>query len=256
MIKASINLQDLRRRIYIKAKAETSWRFWGLYVHVCKMETLREAYAVAKAQRRRSGNRRSDVRGHRGARRRGVPRADPGRTRSARTYVPLPAPEEGDSQGWRQGPRPLDSCDPGPGGAGSAQAHTGADLRGRLPRRDRLDIVPSGQLMKRSPGWRRPSLSTRLASSTLTCSSYFDTVRHDRLLAKVARRVDDDDVMHLLKMILKATGRCGVPQGGVISPLLSNLYLTEVDRMLERAKEATRWGSTPTSSTPGSPTTW
>ena len=46
MIKASITLQDLRRRIYVKAKAETSWRFW--YVHVCKMETLREAYVLAK----------------------------------------------------------------------------------------------------------------------------------------------------------------------------------------------------------------
>ena len=45
---ASSDLQDLRRRIYVKAKAETSWRFWGLYVHVCKMETLRVAYALAK----------------------------------------------------------------------------------------------------------------------------------------------------------------------------------------------------------------
>jgi retron-type reverse transcriptase len=41
-----------------------------------------------------------------------------------------------------------------------------------------------------------------------------------------ARRVDDPDVMHLLKIMLKANGRCGVPQGGVISPLLSNLYLS------------------------------
>ena len=48
MIKASISLQDLRRRLCVKAKAEKSWRFWGLYVHVCKMETLREAYALAK----------------------------------------------------------------------------------------------------------------------------------------------------------------------------------------------------------------
>jgi RNA-directed DNA polymerase len=72
--------------------------------------------------------------------------------------------------------------------------------------------------------------------------AYFDNVRHDRLLEKVAQRVDDADVMHLLKVILKASGKMGVPQGGVISPLLSNLYLNEVDRMLERAREVTRNG--------------
>jgi RNA-directed DNA polymerase len=49
MTKAPISLQDLRRRLYIKAKAEPAWRFWGLYVHVCKKETLREAYSLAKA---------------------------------------------------------------------------------------------------------------------------------------------------------------------------------------------------------------
>src|SRR5207237_782130 len=49
MTKTPVNLQDLRRRLYIKAKAEPSWRFWGLYVHVCKRETLREAYQLTKA---------------------------------------------------------------------------------------------------------------------------------------------------------------------------------------------------------------
>src|SRR6267143_1894742 len=49
MIKTPISLQDLRRRIYVKAKAEPTWRFWGLYVHVCKMETLQEAYQIAKS---------------------------------------------------------------------------------------------------------------------------------------------------------------------------------------------------------------
>ncbi|MEE9385044.1 MAG: hypothetical protein V3V08_16690 [Nannocystaceae bacterium] len=48
MIKTPLTLQDLRRKIYIKAKAEPHWRFWGLYVHVCKEETLAEAYRLAK----------------------------------------------------------------------------------------------------------------------------------------------------------------------------------------------------------------
>ncbi len=48
MTKTPINLQELRRKIYLKAKSEKTWRFWGLYVHVCKMETLREAYKLAK----------------------------------------------------------------------------------------------------------------------------------------------------------------------------------------------------------------
>jgi RNA-directed DNA polymerase len=49
MTKTPIKLQDLRRRLYVKAKAEPSWRFWGLYVHVCKRATLQEAYLLAKA---------------------------------------------------------------------------------------------------------------------------------------------------------------------------------------------------------------
>ncbi len=49
MIKAPDDLQDLRRKIYAKAKAEPHWRFWGLYVHVCKWESLRAAYAMAKS---------------------------------------------------------------------------------------------------------------------------------------------------------------------------------------------------------------
>src|ERR1700694_2896830 len=38
MTKASIDLQDLRRRIYVKAKAEPSWRFWGLYVRMLRSD--------------------------------------------------------------------------------------------------------------------------------------------------------------------------------------------------------------------------
>ena len=48
MIKAPVSLQDLRRKLYVKAKAEPSWRFWGLFAHVCKTETLQTAYDMAR----------------------------------------------------------------------------------------------------------------------------------------------------------------------------------------------------------------
>jgi RNA-directed DNA polymerase len=76
----------------------------------------------------------------------------------------------------------------------------------------------------------------------LDLESYFDNIAHDILLSKVAQRVDDDNIMRLAKMILKAGGKKGVPQGGVISPLLANVYLNEVDKMLEKAKKVTKRG--------------
>ena len=69
---------------------------------------------------------------------------------------------------------------------------------------------------------------------------YYDNIRHDVLLSKVAKRVSDPEVFRVPKLILKVTGKRGVAQGGVPAPMLSNVYLTEVDRMLERAKAATR----------------
>ena len=74
-------------------------------------------------------------------------------------------------------------------------------------------------------------------------SKYFDTIPHRRLLQAVAKRVSDGAILRLIKSWLKApvvqedekgakpmkTTRCGTPQGGVISPLLANLYLNPLD---------------------------
>src|SRR5207245_5971812 len=48
MTKAPISLQELRRRIYRKAKSDKTHRFWGIFVHITKPETLEEAYRTAK----------------------------------------------------------------------------------------------------------------------------------------------------------------------------------------------------------------
>jgi RNA-directed DNA polymerase len=76
----------------------------------------------------------------------------------------------------------------------------------------------------------------------LDLKSYFDTVRHDLLLSKLARRIQDDDVLWLCKRILKAGGSIGLPQGSAIGPLWANVYLNEVDKMLEQAQDVTRQG--------------
>jgi group II intron reverse transcriptase/maturase len=73
-------------------------------------------------------------------------------------------------------------------------------------------------------------------------AKYFDTVNHDILLGMVNKQVKDKAVMKLIRKFLKsgvlADGLVsateeGTPQGGNLSPLLSNIYLTEFDRMLE-----------------------
>ena len=240
MTKTPISLQDLRRSLYVKAKAESTWRFWGLYVHVCKMETLREAYLMAKSNDGAPGidgvtfatieesgsdsflrqirdelvtNTYRPMR----ARKKEIPK-DGGKVR----VLSIPSIRDRVVQGaLKLILEPIFEADFQPGSYGYRPKRTAHQAVNRVAQA----IVES---------------KTRIIDIDLR--AYFDNVQHYLLLEKVARRVQDDAVMHLLKMMLKATGEKGVPQGGVISPLLSNVYLTEVDRMLEKAIETTRNG--------------
>ncbi len=240
MRKAPISLQDLRRSLYIKAKAETSWRFWGLYVHICKMETLREAYQMARSNNGAPGSDGVTFEAIEGS---GVEsfleqiRAE----LVTYTYRPLRV---------RKKEIPKDG---GKVRILSIPAIRDRVIQGAL--KLLLEPIFEADFQTGSYGYR-PNRTAHAAVARvaqaiveektrvidLDLKAYFDNVQHYLLLAKVARRIQDDDVMHLLKMILKATGKKGVPQGGVISPLLSNLYLNEVDRMLEKAVETTRRG--------------
>jgi RNA-directed DNA polymerase len=92
-------------------------------------------------------------------------------------------------------------------------------------------------------------------------SKYFDTIPHSNLMATVAERICDGEMLRLIQMWLKAPvmeqdkdgtkrnigggkgNRKGTPQGGVISPLLSNLYLHILDRIWERNNLQQRLGA-------------
>src|SRR5580692_1128376 len=239
MTKAPISLHDLRRSLYVKAKAEPSWRFWGLYAHVCKMETLREAYQLARGNDGAPGidgvtfeaieesgvekfltqirdelvtNTYRPMR----ARKKEIPKDGGKKVR----VLSIPAIRDRVVQGaLKLILEPIFEADFQPGSYGYRPKRTAHEAVARVAQ----GIVEE---------------KTRIID--LDLSAYFDNVQHSLLLEKVARRVRDDAVMHLLKMMLQATGKRGVPQGGVISPLLSNLYLNEIDRMLEKAIETTR----------------
>jgi RNA-directed DNA polymerase len=242
MTKAPIRLQDLRRSLYVKAKAEPLWRFWGLYVHVCKMETLWAAYEMAK---------RND----------GAPGID------GHTFEAIE--ESGAESFLRQIREELVTNRYRPMRARKKEIPKDGGTKVRvlsIPSiRDRvvqgalkliLEPIFEADFQAGSYGYRPKRTAheavARVAQAIveektriidLDLKAYFDNVQHSLLLEKVARRVQDEAVMHLLKMMLKATGKKGVPQGGVISPLVSNLYLNEVDRMLEKAVNTTRNGN-------------
>jgi RNA-directed DNA polymerase len=240
MTKAPISLQDLRRRIYVKAKAEPTWRFWGLYVHVGKMETLQEAYQMAKRNDGAPGidGVTFDAIGESGVERFLMQIRD---ELVSKTYRPMRS---------RKKEIPKDG--------GKVRILSIPAIRDRVVQgalKLILEPIFEADFQSGSYGYRPKRTAheaiDRVAKAIvedktriidLDLKAYFDNVQHSLLLEKVARRIQDGEIMHLLKMILATNGKKGVPQGGVISPVLSNLYLTEVDRMLEKAIATTRYG--------------
>src|SRR3981081_2378431 len=207
----------VRWQLWSKADALSPQRT-RLYVHVCKIETLRAAYEMAKSNDGAPG---IDGVTFEAIEAQGV-EALLEQVRDeliGRTYQPLPArrqeiPKDGGKVRVLSIPaigdrvvqgalklivEPVFEADFQPGSFGYRPKRTAHDAIKRV----------AEAIVRRK---------TRVLD--LDLRAYFDNVRHDRLLAKVARRIDDADVMHLLKVMLKASGKKGVPQGGVISPLL------------------------------------
>src|SRR5881296_3227165 len=201
MTTAPISLQDLRRRLYVKAKAEKDWRFWGLYVHVGKLETLRAAYDVAKENHGAPGIDGVTFAAIEDA---GVERflVELRDELVARTYRPLrnrrvEIPKDGGKVRILGIPAIRDRVVQGAlklilEPIFEADFHDGS--YGYRPKRTAQQAVARvAEAIVRN--------KTRVID--LDLAAYFDSVRHDLLLEKVAKRVQDDAVMRLLKMILK-----------------------------------------------------
>src|SRR5439155_265087 len=214
MTKTPSSLQDLSKSLYDKAKAEPTKRFWGLYVHVCKKETLQEAYRMAKKNN-------------------GAPGID---------GVTFEAIEESGAESFLQQIRDeliTNTYRPMrvrkkeiPKDGGKVRTLSIPSIRDRVVQgalKLILEPIYEADFQPGSYGYR-PKKSAHAAIQRVSKAilesktyvidfdlrSYFDTVRHHMVLEKVARRVDDDAVLWLLKLLLDASGKQAVRQGGVI----------------------------------------
>jgi RNA-directed DNA polymerase len=240
MTTTSIGVQELRKRIGEKAKADPHHRFWGLYTHVWKLDVLEEAYRLAKKNNGAPG-----VDGVTFKQIEALGRQEflesLSRELETKTYRPLPCrqvkiPKEGGKERGLRIPtirdrvvqgavrlilEPIFEADFQPGSFG---------YRPNRSAQQALERVRSG-------------LNRHLHQVIdLDLKSYFDTVRHDFMLSKLAKRVRDANLLCLCKSILKSGGKRGLPQGSVIGPLWANVFLNDVDRMLERAQTTTKQG--------------
>jgi len=241
MTKAPISLQELRRRIYRKAKSDKTYRFWGIFVHITKPETLEETYRAAK----RKG---------------GAPGLD-GQTfedieRTGRPEFLASVREELITGRYK--PKPNRRVDI-PKGNGKFRTLQIPCIRDRVVQgavKLILEAIFEADFCSNSYGFRpqrsphralaevRRSVLRRMSTVIdVDVSRYFDTIRHSVLLDKIATRVQDPQVLHLVKQIIKAGGKIGVPQGGPLSPLAANIYLNETDWALDAIRRKTAQGS-------------
>src|SRR6266436_8108765 len=245
-------IRDLQIKLYRKAKNEPGFRFYQLYDKVYREDILLHAYRVAKANDGAPG---VDGESFQDIESRGREEWLNGLRKDLhdKTYKPQPVrrvliPKPGG------GERPL-----GIPTIRDRVAQTAAKLilepiweadlepnaYGYRPRKSAQDAIQKvDELLHRG--------YTNIVDADL--SKYFDTIPHSELLQCVARRIVDGQMLHLIKMWIKApveerdengkrqlTGGKdndrGTPQGGVVSPALANLYM---NRMLKGWRQTRR----------------
>src|SRR4030042_4105210 len=243
MLETPEKVRELQRKLYQKAKQEKEFRFYLLYDKVCRQDILNHAYCIVKANKgapgvdgetfESIGKREGGVEGYlekiAGELKRKEYRPKPVR----RVYIPKP---DG-------GKRPLG-------------IPVIKDRVVQMAVKIVIEPIFEADFQDNSYGFR-PKLSAHQAVDDVKkhllqgktdvidadISKYFDTIPHDRLMQQVAKRIVDKNILKLLKMWLRAPiveeredgkkeykgNDKGTPQGGVISPLLANIYLNVLD---------------------------
>lgn len=233
-------IRILQRKLYLKAKAEPAFRFYLLYDKICRADILRHAYALARANEGAPG---VDGMTFATIEAKGLEAWLAGLREDliAKTYRPEPVrrvmiPKPGG------GERPL-----GIPTIRDRVVQTAAKLV--------LEPIFEADLDPSAHGYRpgRGAADAIKEVHRLLCrgytgvvdadlSRYFDTIPHRDLMQSVSRRLVDRPVLRLIKLWLKAPveerdgdgkrrmkggkqSTCGTPQGGVISPMLANLYM-------------------------------
>ena len=245
-------IRDLQIKLYRKAKNEPGFRFYQLYDKVYREDVLLRAYRLAKANDGAPG---VDGESFRDIESRGREEWLNGLRKDLhdKTYKPQPVRRKMiDKPGG--GERPLGIPTIRDRVAQTAaklilepiwEADLEPNVYGYRPRKSAQDAIRKvDELLHRG--------YTNIVDADL--SKYFDTIPHSELLQCVARRIVDGQMLHLIKMWIKApveerdengkrriTGGKdndrGTPQGGVVSPALANLYM---NRMLKGWRQTRR----------------
>lgn len=235
-------LLEFQRKLHEKAKAEPKFRFYSLYDKMHRMEVLMEAYRKAKANGGTSG---VD----------GVTFEDIERGGSVPDYL---AELQLEMKERRYVPTPVRRVYI-PKANGKLRPLGIPTIRDRIVQTAFLLILEpifEADFAPSSYGFR-PERSAHDAVREVykylnwgcteiydvDLEKYFDTVDHGKLMKLIARRIVDSQVLHVIKQWLSCgyvedaqhrQSTRGTPQGGVISPLLANIYLNPVDQAFER----------------------
>ena len=230
-------VQELQRKLYLKAKAQPNFRFYALYDRVYRMDVLKLTWQKVRANHGSAG---IDGKSFEDIENAGVDEFLKMIQQELRTkeYRPQPAkrvyiPKSDGSQ------RPL-------------SIPTIKDRVVQTALKIVIEPIFEADFEDNSYGYRPKRSAQQSAEEIRKYLNYgltnvidadledcFGSIPHKELLDMIARRIVDGSVLRLIKLILKAgvmeqgevrTDKTGTPQGGVISPLLANIYLDQMDK--------------------------